>query len=55
MGKIKNGNQEYKYWMLDKYENFKNFNREKIDMQEEYVEKFDFIIMLCYFKFYYFF
>ena len=46
MDKIKNGNQEYKYQMLDKYENFKNFNREKIDMQEEYVEWVDFIIML---------
>ena len=46
MDKIKNGNQGYKYQMLDKYENFKNFNREKIDMQEEYVERVDFIIML---------
>jgi|LakMenEpi03Aug12_release.lakeMendotaPanAssembly.Ray.scaffolds.fasta_scaffold1012016_1 hypothetical protein len=35
MGKIKNGNLEFKYWMLEKYENFRNFNKEKIDMREE--------------------
>ena len=35
MAKINNGNLELKYWMLEKYGNFRNFNKEKIDMREE--------------------
>ncbi len=30
-----NGNQKYKYQMQAKFVNFKNYKKEKIDMQEE--------------------
>ena len=30
-----NGNLKYRYQMQDKFVNFKNYNKEKIDMQEE--------------------